>query len=111
MGDAQSDGRGSDWFEWVGGQALRSGSPRSEGGTTLFCGGTKMFSHHAILAADALPPGDIDGDVDLLDRNVFACVRLGMNNDPVHIARSDLNGDGSADGCDESHFVDALIGG
>jgi hypothetical protein len=57
-------------------------------------------------------PADIncDGVVDETDRDLFVGVLLGTNTDPDHIARSDLNDDGDANGDDIQPFVAALLG-
>ncbi|MCA9256555.1 MAG: hypothetical protein KDA33_12995 [Phycisphaerales bacterium] len=56
--------------------------------------------------------GDIDGDgdVDVVDRDLFIAVLLGNNTNPVDIQRCDLNGDSVADGADAQMFVAALLG-
>lgn len=63
--------------------------------------------------APSLPsiPGDIDGDgdVDLTDRDVFVATLTGADNDPQHVSRSDLNGDGRADGMDVQELVATFL--
>jgi hypothetical protein len=56
--------------------------------------------------------GDIDGDsqVDLTDVAIFVDVLLGADTDPAHVAASDLNSSGAADGVDIEPFVNALLG-
>ena len=56
-------------------------------------------------------PGDIDGDCDVDDddRNLFVAVLLGLNTDPTFLGRSDLNGDGLANGLDVALFVAAML--
>ena len=54
-------------------------------------------------------PGDIDGDVDFQDRDVFVAVLLGTDPDPVHTAAADLNDDNLADGRDVAPFTLALL--
>lgn len=58
-------------------------------------------------------PGDIncDGFVDQTDRDLFVGVLLGTNTDPLHIARSDLNGDTFANGRDIPDMVQRLLAG
>ena len=64
------------------------------------------------VAVSVIVPGDIDGDCDVddNDRNLFVAVLLGLNADPTFLGRSDLNGDGVANGLDIVLFVEALIG-
>ncbi len=54
---------------------------------------------------------DIDGngDLDLVDVELFVGVLIGTNLDPTHAARSDLNGDGDADGRDIAGFIEIII--
>ena len=56
-------------------------------------------------------PADIngDGDLDLVDVELFVGVLIGTNPDLTHAARSDLNGDGVADGRDIADFVESMI--
>jgi hypothetical protein len=58
-------------------------------------------------------PGDIDddGDVDSFDIEYFVSALLGTNVSPIHRARSDLNGDGSADGADMPGFIAVFMRG
>ncbi len=56
--------------------------------------------------------GDIDGNalVDAVDVDLFTAVLLGMDLDPQHVSRSDLNCDGRADGGDIQRMVAAAMG-
>lgn len=56
-------------------------------------------------------PGDIDGDgsVNMIDGNLLIGVLIGMNANPDHIARSDLNSDGATNGGDITPFVAAIL--
>ena len=61
-----------------------------------------------------LPPslqGDIDGNgvVNNADLGFFVRVLLGVDTDPLHVQRSDLNGSGGADGQDIQVFVNIFI--
>ncbi len=55
--------------------------------------------------------GDInrDGVVDMDDVPVFVAVLAGVDTDPNHVAASDMNNDGGADGLDVRPFVAAMI--
>ncbi|MFO0972612.1 MAG: hypothetical protein U1A27_04105 [Phycisphaerae bacterium] len=55
--------------------------------------------------------GDIDGDgdVDATDAGLLAAVLVGLDSDPLHVARADVDCDGSRDGRDVAPFVDAII--
>jgi hypothetical protein len=57
-------------------------------------------------------PGDIDGDGDLDDNDVivFVAVLLGVDTDPLHVGRSDINGDLVVDGLDIQPFVVIFVG-
>lgn len=57
-------------------------------------------------------PGDIDGNgtVDAADRDLLLAVLLMFDTNPTHVARSDLDGNGAADGGDILPFVRALFG-
>lgn len=57
-------------------------------------------------------PGDIDGDgdVDLIDADLFAAVLTDLDVDPMHVARSDLNDDESVDGLDIQPMTAAILG-
>ena len=56
-------------------------------------------------------PGDIDGDGDrdMTDVGVFIDVLLDLDTDPHHVAASDINQSGTADGLDIQPFVDLLL--
>lgn len=66
-----------------------------------------------VLAPCAVGDGDIncDGAVDLMDRDLFVGVLLGVETDPDFIDRSDLDGSGSPDGLDVQRMIDALMAG
>lgn len=71
-----------------------------------------------VMATVTLPigfvplPGDLnaDGEISEGDLVIFLNVMLGLDTDPVHRARSDLNGDAEANGLDTQPFVFAFIG-
>ena len=52
---------------------------------------------------------DVLGDIETDDLNFFILVLLGLDTDPDHVAASDLNMDGLADGDDVQMFVDELL--
>ena len=52
---------------------------------------------------------DDDGDVDFVDLGFFVGVLVGTNLDAQHIARSDLDQDGSPNGDDILLFVGAML--
>lgn len=56
-------------------------------------------------------PGDIDGDgdVDLIDADLFAAVLTDQDADPMHVARSDLNNDETVDGLDIQPMTAAVL--
>ncbi len=55
-------------------------------------------------------PGDINGDgvADTSDIGPLTAVLLGVPQDPAHVGRADLNGDGTSDGLDLQLFAEAL---
>ncbi|MBN2562703.1 MAG: FG-GAP repeat protein [Phycisphaerae bacterium] len=53
---------------------------------------------------------DCDGDVDLIDLDIFLAVLLGVDMDPNHVDNADLNRDGWPNGVDVQLFVDAFLG-
>ncbi|MBK8268773.1 MAG: hypothetical protein IPK83_10915 [Planctomycetes bacterium] len=50
-------------------------------------------------------------DADATDQSLFVSVLIGIDVEPEHVSRSDLNGDGIANGADVQPMVVALIGG
>lgn len=52
---------------------------------------------------------DADGDVDSVDQELFVGVLLGTNTNPLHVARSDLNGDSATNGADVPAMTAALL--
>lgn len=78
--------------------------------TRIATGDTSEFS--ACVAIDNIAPltGDIDGNgtVDGADAIMLASVLGGLDTDPMHLARSDMNQDGVADGHDIQSFVGAM---
>ena len=65
-----------------------------------------------LLVIPGPPPGDLNGDgaVTLADVQQFVNVLLGLDTNPAHIARCDMNRDTLADGRDVAKFVKALAG-
>jgi hypothetical protein len=57
------------------------------------------------------PPSDINGDCarNGADVTLFVQVLLGIDNDPTHVSRSDLDSSGTADGADIQPFVTAFL--
>ncbi|MCB9851662.1 MAG: hypothetical protein H6819_01095 [Phycisphaerales bacterium] len=78
--------------------------------TRITTGDTSEFS--ACVAIDNIAPltGDIDGngELDANDAIMLASVLGGLDNDPIHIERCDMNFDGVADGRDIQSFVSAM---
>ncbi len=76
-------------------------------------GGIPQFTADATFdfALDISILGDVDayGDADFFDLEALVAVLLGMPLDPAHVARADLNGDGTANGSDVQLMVDALL--
>jgi len=75
----------------------------------------RRASDHHFMWTDVVVPGplgdiDDDGDVDLVDRDLFIGVLLGTNQDAGQIGRSDLDNDGQATGGDVGLMVSALLG-
>jgi ligand-binding sensor domain-containing protein len=56
-------------------------------------------------------PGDINGDgvIDMTDVNLFTGVLLGLDHDPQHLVRSDMNHDSTANGSDVQFFLDVML--
>ncbi|GMU33339.1 MAG: hypothetical protein HS101_01000 [Planctomycetia bacterium] len=75
-----------------------------------FVGNTAAFDRIELIPNPEVP-GDIDGDgdVDLIDADLFAAVLTDQDVDPMHVARSDLNNDESVDGLDIQPMTAALL--
>ncbi len=77
----------------------------------------KRFQNSSDLVAVPIAPGfeaqpgdvNADGFIDMTDAALFVDVLTGADQDPGHIARSDTNGDGAANGADVQWLVDALL--
>jgi len=63
------------------------------------------------ISSDLAGDIDGDGDVDAVDQALFVSVLLGDDVDPLHVQRSDLSADGSANGGDVQAFINAILGG
>jgi hypothetical protein len=63
------------------------------------------------IAVSSGVPGDIDGDGDrdADDLSAFVAVLLELDTDPLHRARSDMNGDTYTDGRDIQPYVDVFL--
>ena len=78
-------------------------------GETLACPG--MSSEVLTIITPPLQVCDIDGDGDIDgdDQTIFIAVLLGTDTNAVHIQRSDISGDGFANGADVSGFVSCRV--
>jgi|CXWL01.1.fsa_nt_gi hypothetical protein len=63
-----------------------------------------------VFAVNPIQPGDIYGDLDSTDVQMFVTVLLGQDSTASHIARADLNHDSAADGRDVQPFVLTILG-
>ena len=63
------------------------------------------------VTAPPIIPGDVNHDcnIDNLDINPFISVLTGVDQNPENQLRSDMNGDGTADGSDVQSFVNILL--
>lgn len=77
----------------------------------LWIGVLNFGAVQVFIGGNPLIPGDIDGDgdVEMDDCAILIAVLLGTDTNFDHLARSDLNGDGAANGLDVQSFVDAMI--
>ncbi|MCZ6817011.1 MAG: VCBS repeat-containing protein [Planctomycetota bacterium] len=64
--------------------------------------GTGSTESFTVTGGGTPPPGDINEDcgVDLVDVDILVQVLIGADTDPTHVANSDLDGSGTADGLD-----------
>lgn len=83
--------------------------------TTRFLPSAAFDSYRIGITRVGLIPiaGDLDGDGNLspADTAIFVNVLMGADQNPEHIARSDMNADGAANGADIQPFTWALLGG
>lgn len=72
-------------------------------------------SRYEAIVWESLPdpiPGDVDcdGNIDLLDASALASVLIEIDTQPCHVAASDVNNDGAANGADIQALVITLVG-
>jgi hypothetical protein len=74
-------------------------------------GGTDAGSAYVFDLTHILHPGDLDGDldVDLTDLNILVNVLLGVDVDPIHVLRADIDCSGKANGLDIRPFTYILL--
>jgi hypothetical protein len=111
---------GADTWEWDGTvwtQVVTSGPSQRFAHAMTYdaaCGRILVFGGWSVA-----PRGDTweyrfrpdindDGIVDAKDRDLFVQVLLGLDTVPEHVLRSDVNGDGAANGLDVHAFVAAM---
>ncbi len=74
-------------------------------------GGLNAGSAYAFDLTPVTRAGDLDddGDVDEDDTAILIDVLLGLDNDPLHLARADVDCSGTAAGLDVPAFVDVML--
>jgi hypothetical protein len=79
------------------------------GGDTRTLTGLAINQTWRIYPPERLGDADADGTVNVNDVDDFVAVVLGLDGDSNHVALSDMNGDGVADGGDMALFAQAVL--
>jgi len=92
----------------ISGHTVLIGAPHGQNSDPYELSSAFIYDISAIKSA-----GDLndDGAFDGTDLKLFTDVILGNDNDPIHIARTDVNCDGVAEVSDIATFVTIVLGG
>lgn len=107
-------------MRYSGGQIYRGAIPSAgcHGGVVIYHVEARDFANNLgvgetkfFLVTGGGVPGDINDDtlIDALDGAILADVLLGIDTDPAHVCRSDVNNDGALNGLDVGAFVAAAL--
>lgn len=107
-------------MRYSGGQIYRGVIPATpcEGGVITyfvaardFAGNLGVGDSRMFTVTASVTPGDINSDtlIDETDAAILANVLIGLDTDPSHICRADVNDDGDLNGLDVSAFIDVAL--